>query len=56
MQQLYNLNLIKALVFIATLPFTAQTQAVLYNPQTLYDSPGGFYEPRNHSGNKYSIL
>ena len=44
MQQLFNLNLIKTLVFIAILPFTAQTQAVLYNPQTLYDSPGGFYD------------
>ena len=44
MQQLFNLNLIKTLVFIAILPFTAQTQTVLYNPQTLYDSPGGFYD------------
>ena len=44
MQKLFNLNLLKTLVFIAILPFSSQTQTVLYNPQTLYDSPGGLYD------------
>ena len=43
MQKLFNLNLLKTIVFIAIIPLTAKTQAVLYNPQTLYDSPGGLY-------------
>lgn len=44
MQKLFNLNLLKTIVFIAIIPLTAKTQAVLYNPQTLYDSPGGLYD------------
>lgn len=44
MQKLFNLNLLKTIVFIAIIPLTAKTQAVLYNPQTLYDGPGGLYD------------
>jgi len=44
MRKLFNHNTLKAIVFMAILPMTAKTQAVLYNPQTLYDSPGGLYD------------
>ena len=44
MRKLYNFLILKVLVLILLVPFTAQTQAVLYNPQTLYDAPGGFYD------------
>ena len=42
MRKLYKFLILKVLVLILLVPFTAQTQAVLYNPQTLYDTPGGF--------------
>ena len=44
MRKLYKFLILKVLVLILLVPFTAQTQAVLYNPQTLYDAPGGFYD------------
>ena len=44
MRKLYKFFILKVLVLTLLVPFTAQTQAVLYNPQTLYDSPGGFYD------------
>ena len=44
MRKLYKFLILKVLALILLVPFTAQTQAVLYNPQTLYDAPGGFYD------------
>lgn len=44
MRKSYKLLILKVLLVILLVPFTAQTQAVLYNPQTLYDAPGGFYD------------
>ncbi|MBL6661334.1 MAG: hypothetical protein ISP70_07540, partial [Crocinitomicaceae bacterium] len=44
MRKLYNFLILKVLVLMLLVPFTARTQAVLYNPQILYDAPGGLYD------------
>ena len=44
MRKSYKFLILKVLVIILIVPFKAQSQVVLYNPQTLYDAPGGFYD------------